>query len=288
MKFIPTKVTRTIGRSLLQTKKNSPHIFFAVGLAGAIGGTILACRATLKLEENVDEFRVGVKEVKEIAHKEGYSEQDYYRDLGYVYTKAALRLVKLYGPSVAIGTASVALLAGSHVQLTRRNHALTITLAAITQAYDEYRSRVRDEVGEGRELELYRGIQEEKIQSGGKSEIVKVVNPSGVSPYARFFDEFSINWKKDPEMNRFFIQCQQNYANHLLKARGHVFLNEVYDQLGLERSQAGAVVGWVLDGEGDGYIDFGMFEVRNSRFINQIERSILLDFNVDGVVYDKI
>jgi len=288
MKLIPNQVTQKIGRSILQTKKNSPHIFFALGVVGVVGSAVLACRSTLKLEEAVDEFKAEVQEVKEIGITEEHSEQEYYRDMGYVYGKSALRLAKLYGPPVIIGAASIALLAGSHAQLTRRNNALTITVATLAKAYDEYRERVRGEVGEDRELELYRGIETQKVEAGGKTEIVKVVNPSGVSPYARFFDEFSINWKKDPEMNRFFIQCQQNYANHLLNARGHVFLNEIYDMLGLERSQAGAVVGWVLDGEGDGYIDFGMFEVRNSRFVNQIERSILLDFNVDGVVYDKI
>jgi hypothetical protein len=85
-----------------------------------------------------------------------------------------------------------------------------------------------------------------------------------------------------------FLQCQQNYFNQQLKARGHVFLNEIYDAIGLERSKAGTIVGWVTDGNGDGYIDFGMFEDASRRFINGIEPSILLDFNVDGVIYDLI
>jgi hypothetical protein len=89
-------------------------------------------------------------------------------------------------------------------------------------------------------------------------------------------------------MNRLFVTCQQNYLNHVLQVRGHVFLNEAYDALGLERSTAGAVVGWVMGDNGDNYIDFGIFEAQNARFVNGSERSILLDFNVDGVIYDKI
>ena len=107
------------------------------------------------------------------------------------------------------------------------------------------------------------------------------------SIYARFFDETSTNWQRTQGYNQFFIQAQQNYANDLLKSRGHVFLNEVYDMLGLERSKAGAVVGWVK-GNGDNYIDFGVFqgdEWNAMRFVTGDERSILLDFNVDGVVY---
>jgi len=291
MKF--NTITRSIGRSALKTKKNSPHIFFGLGLIGVVGSTVLACRATLKLEETLDEAKKDLDVVKALATKATsakteYSEQEYYKDLGYVYTKSVVKLAKLYGPAVAIGGVSIAALTGSHVQLTRRNTALTVTLAAVSKAYQEYRERVKEELGSSRELEIFSDIRKETTEIDGKKAIVKVAGLNGFSPYARFFDEYSSNWQKDPEMNRIFLQCQQNYANHMLKARGHVFLNDVYDSLGLERTQAGAVVGWIYDGDGDGYIDFGMFEVSNNRFINGLERSVLLDFNVDGVVYDKI
>ena len=87
-----------------------------------------------------------------------------------------------------------------------------------------------------------------------------------------------------------FLNGQQNFANDLLQARGHVFLNEVYDMLGIPRSQAGAVVGWVKE-FGDGYVDFGIFDGKTSQarsFVNGEERNILLDFNVAGVIYDLI
>jgi hypothetical protein len=98
-------------------------------------------------------------------------------------------------------------------------------------------------------------------------------------------------WQRQYGQNQFFINCQQNYANERLRARGHIFLNEVYDMLGFERTKQGAVVGWLLNGEGDGYVDFGVFKNNEdtvSRFLNHHERNILLDFNVDGIIYDKI
>jgi hypothetical protein len=63
--------------------------------------------------------------------------------------------------------------------------------------------------------------------------------------------------------------------------------------LGIDRSKAGSVVGWVItkEGTGDNFIDFGVFDGDNPRardFVNGREGSILLDFNVDGVIYDKI
>ncbi len=289
MKLIPQSVTRTIARQILLSKKNSPHIFFVGGVIGIIGSGVLACRATLKLEDTLDEVKKDLDIVKALhdnpAPGSQYPEQEHHKDLGYVYGKSAVHLGRLYGPAIALGAVSIAALTGSHIQMTRRNTALTATLAAVSKAYDEYRIRVQGEIGKERELDIHRSIKEEK---NDKKELLKVTDPNGWSPYARFFDESCPNWVKDAELNRIFLQCQQTYANHLLRARGHVFLNEVYDSLGLERSRAGQVVGWVINGEGDGYVDFGMFEANSNRFINNLERNIILDFNVDGVVYDKI
>lgn len=295
MKF-PYATTRQIGRTLLVLKKNSPHLFFAGGLLGSVTSTVLACRATLKLDSTVDAIRTDIQKVKErkenpnLATMMGkeYTERDYIHDITQVYGQSAARLIKLYGPSVVLGVASAGALTGSHVQLTRRNSALTATAAALSKAYDDYRERVRAEVGEEKELALHRAITEQKVEIDGKKETVQIVNPLGLSAYSRVFDEASPEWQKDAELNYIFVKTQQNYANHLLHARGHVFLNEVYDALGLERSRAGAVVGWVLEGDGDGHIDFGLHLAHNSQFIDGNERSAWLDFNVDGIIYDKI
>lgn len=285
MRFVPVKVSRSIGRKVLTTKKNSPHIFFAAGVAGVVVSTVLACKATLKLEEKLDEIKV---KADAIPHPEPGMEVEHTKEVGLVYGKAVLDLGRLYGPALIVGTVSVACLTGSHVQLTRRNAALTFTLAAVSKAFDDYRLRVKEEIGEERELAIHRGVTTEVVEIDGKKEKIKVTDPNAWSPYARIFDEWNVNWQKDAEHNRIFLQCQQKYANDMLRARGHVFLNDVYDALGMERSRAGAVVGWIIDGDGDGYIDFGLFEARSARFINNQERSIILDFNVDGVVYNKI
>lgn len=292
MKLLPESVTRGIGHNILIAKKNSPHIFFAGGIVGVVTSTVLACKATLQLEKMVDEVKEDLSSVKEMNNNvvtvdgEKRPEQEYYKDLMCVYSKSAMKIGRLYGPSIAIGVVSITALTGSHVQLTRRNTALTVTLAAVSKAFDEYRIRVQEEIGKERELELHRAIREETIE--GEKKPIKVTDPNGWSPYARMFDEVNVNWTKSPEYNRIFIQCQQNYMNDLLRARGHVFLNDVYDALGMERSSAGAVVGWVINGNGDNFVDFGLFEATSSKFINNMERSIILDFNVDGVIYDKI
>lgn len=281
---IKNSVTRALSRQTLKIKKNSPHILFVSGVGGIIVSTVLACRATLKLEKTLDYIQA------DIPMLDG-PEGDQYdkKDVALAYTKGSFEIVKLYGPAVVVGSVSILALTGSHLQLTRRNTALTVAYTGLHQAYSEYRQRVRDHVGEDQERDLYFGVKTEEVEGdNGKMKKIKVVDPNGISVYARFFDEGSPNWQRDPEINRLFVQCQQNYANDLLQARGHVFLNEVYDMLGIDRSKAGQVVGWVISDDGDNYIDFGLFDCASSRFINGWERSVLLDFNVDGVIYDKI
>jgi hypothetical protein len=290
MKFDTGSITRGIGRSILHTKANSPHIFFALGLIGTVASTVLASRATLKLEKTLDEVKTDFQDVKALHSNldpEKYNQQEYFKDLGYVYGRSAGKFIHLYGPAVIIGGASIAALTGSHVQLVRRNAALTFTLAAVTKAYDEYRASVRKEIGDEREFELYHDIHTKELEIDGKKTSV-TYSGNTHSIYARFFDETCVHWEKDAEMNRMFLQHHENYANHKLNAYGHILLNDVYDALGFDRTSAGAVVGWVLNGDGDGYVSFGIFETENNRFVNGIERSILLDFNVDGIIYQLI
>jgi len=299
MRYMPNAITRKVARQVLLGKKRSPAILFAVGLATAVTSTVLACRATLKVEDLIEKTDSDIKNVKEMKADDDtiYPEKEYQRDTAYIYTRAAGSFVKLYGPSVAVGMISVACLTGSHKILTGRNAALTAAYAALEQGFNEYRRRVVDEYGSDKDRDFRYGseIREfvEETKQGPKVVEAKRVGPSGASVYARFFDEYSSSWSRRPEYNLLFLRCQQNYANDMLRARGHVFLNEVYDMLGVDRSQAGSVVGWVItkDGSGDNFIDFGVFDGDNPRardFVNGREGSILLDFNVDGVIYDKI
>lgn len=202
MRGIPVAFSQAVGRKILELRKESPHIFFVGGIIGSIAGTVLACRATLKLSDTLEEIESDIKAAKIL--REDNSE-DWRQDAVYIYARAGLQLGKLYGPAVIVSAASIAALTGSHVQLTRRNAALMAAYGVLQQAYEDYRERVKAELGEEKENELYLGMKEEKR---GK-EIVKVVDPNKWSPYARFFDEGSQFWRKDAEMNFLYVRCQQ-------------------------------------------------------------------------------
>lgn len=291
MKYVPNAVTRRAAKQMLLAKKNSPTLLFGAGVVGMVGSTVLACRATLKLHELVETAENDLQTAKSLEHRE-YSDHDRQKDVAIIYTRSVVRIGKLYAPAVLLGAASIGCLTKSHSILSERNLALTAAYAAVDKAFGEYRGRVVEKYGEEQDREFrYTSEEVEIIDDRGVQKTQLMPGPGAESMYARFFDQYSPNWSKEPEYNLLFLRCQQNYANDMLKARGHIFLNEVYDMLGLERSRAGAVVGWVVSRDGDNYIDFGVFngDSRNARdFVNGREGSILLDFNVDGIIYDKI
>ena len=311
MKFnkteIITHLTRTFNRTGLKIKKHSPEILLATGTVGIVASTVMACKATLKVEEIVDEAKEKIDTIHQVsadpAMAEKYSEEDGKKDLAIVYTQTVVKFIKLYGPSVTIGVASLACMIGSNRILNKRNAALAAAYAAVDKSFKEYRGRVIERFGKQMDRELRYNIKAQEIEettvdANGKETVTKktvdVMDPNSYSQYAIVFDDSNEGWDPDPERSKYFLIQQQNWANERLKSRGHLFLNEVYDMLGAKRTKAGAQVGWVYDEkncEGDNFVDFGIFDTNSPKardFVNGIEKVIVLDFNVDGYILDMI
>jgi Family of unknown function (DUF6353) len=294
MRFVPEVIGRTVARNSLQFQKVSPQVLLGVGIVGMVGSTVLACRATLKVDTVLDEAKSKLDLAKNLEHPD-YSEKDRSRDISLIYFQSGVKVARLYAPAVIVGVASIYALRTSHGILTKRNLALTAAYSALESGFDQYRARVVEKYGEDEDRNLRYGSQEVEIidPETKKKKKVTRVGLEDPSIYARFFDSYSSSWNKEPEYNLVFLKCQQNYANDLLRSRGHVFLNEVYDMLGIPRSKAGAVVGWLLspNGNTDNFVNFGVFDGREQvarDFVNGLEGAILLDFNVDGIIYDKL
>lgn len=300
-------INRVINKIKFKAVKHSPEILMGVGVIGVIGSTVLACRSTLKINDILEDSKKTIDTIHETRADEtitDYSEDDAKKDLTIVYTTTALSVVKLYLPSVLLGGLSITCILASQNVLRKRNVALAAALSTTTESFKKYRSSVVERYGERIDYELKHGIKAEKINTtvvdeNGKEKVKKeTVDVIGdldeYSEYSRFYDDGCTGWSKDPEYNLMFLKAQQQYANDKLQADGYLFLNDVYDMLGIPRSKAGQIVGWVYDTEnpsGDNYVDFGIFDVhkQNSRdFVNGYERTILLDFNVDGNVWEKM
>jgi hypothetical protein len=295
MNLVPVAIANQIARSTWGLQKSSPQILFGAGIVGVVSSTVLACRATLKAEETLQTHQERILLVKTMDITPEFTEKQQKKEVTIVYTKTVMEMMKLYAPAFIVGGLGIAALTSSNRILSRRNAGLAAAYKAIDSSFKQYRRRVVDRFGEEVDRDLRYDAQTVEIRNEKTGRINKVqrAGPAGASEYARFFDPLNENWSRDPEFNLVFLKCQQEYANQMLRARGHVLLNDVYDSLGIPRSRAGAVVGWVLNrnGEGDNFISFGVFdgttqEIRD--FVNGYEGSILLDINVDGVIYDKI
>ena len=303
---IINKSTRLLSSTKYQVKKYSPEILMIAGITGTIVGTVLACKATTKVSEIMEEKNKLVEDVhtclndKEIE----YTEEDSKRDLTIIYAQTGVKLFKLYSPAIGVMVLSFASIIYGHKVLKKRNVAIAAAYAAIDKGFKQYRKNVIEEFGEGVDQQMRFGLKSKEVKKKDKDgktikETEYYIDPDSnpldnISEYARFFDATSNNFEKDPEYNMMFLRRQQDYANEMLKSRGHLFLNEVYDLLDIPRSRAGQVVGWVYDKDGntkgDNYVDFGLYsnDQGTRRFINGLEYNILLDFNVDGVIYDMI
>lgn len=290
---------RKAAPAVFSLRKHSPKILFSAGVVGFAATVVLATRATMKLEKLVEDVEKTKAEIEAaVVGKQStiYSEDDAKKDLAILYSRFFIKLIKLYGPAIVVGAASVAALTGSHVILSNRVTNLTAAYAVLDKGFREYRRRVVEKLGKEQDEEFRFGTEEyDEVEetSEGPLIVTKQGPLNGRSIYARVFDEGSTQWSREPNKNQFFLRATQDYANDLLRSKGIVFLNDIYDMLGLARSPEGQVVGWVNGSKnGDGYIDFGIFENADKftsiRFIRGDERNVILDFNVDGVVYDQL
>lgn len=299
-------VTRNFNKIGFQLKKHSPEILVVAGVVGAVTSAVMACKATTKVHDILEDTKTKVDQVHEILAnddipEEKYSVEDSKKDLAIIYAQTGFEFVKLYGPSVALGVLSITAILTSNNILRKRNLALAAAYTTIDRSFKEYRGRVVERFGKDLDHELKYNIKAKEIEEtvtnedgteATETKTVDVANPTEYSDYARFFDEACSGWTKDPELNLMFLKRQQSYANDLLQRRGYLFLNEVYDMLGIPRTKAGQVVGWVYDENcpvGDNYVDFGIYDIHREKcrdFVNGYERTILLDFNPDGNILD--
>ena len=290
---------------IFSAKKHSPEILLVTGVIGTVASTVMACKATLKVNDVLEDAKVNLDKIHECAGKpelaEKYTEHDAKKDTTIVYIQTGLKIAKLYAPAIALGVLSIGSIAASNHILRKRNAAMAAAYATLDSAFKAYRGRVVERFGEEVDKELKYGVKavevkEKEETEDGKAKTVKktlnVVNPNDPSTfneYTRIFGQGNPIWQKDHMYNLMFLRAQQSYFNDKLRVDGIVFLNDVYKALGIPISKAGQYVGWVYDPknentQGDNYIDFGIYEayIPSETIEGKYEKTIVLDFNVDG------
>jgi hypothetical protein len=297
--------TKTFFKVAGKVKRYSPEILMVAGVAGVTTAAVLAARATLRLESVIEKAENQADEVKE-THRKGEfeSETAYTKALGKVYINRSVDVLKLYTPALSVGLVGIGCLLGSHGVMNQRNVASIAAYKSLESGFEQYRKRVTDELGPEKEALIRSGLVEKTVdtvdEDGKKTGTETVLEPYNNlgSAYGRVFDEYNDSWSRIPGQNQMHLFHQQNYLNDKLEAQGYLFLNDVYAALDFPKTTAGQVVGWLSKGHpnfdpmnNDGQIDFGLDKIvsqQKSDFVNAFEKSVWLDFNVDGIMYNLI
>ena len=305
------KMTRTFHKVGFKLKKHSPEILVIAGVIGTVTSAVMACKATLKVKDVIDETKETIEDIHyctgkglKTADGEEYTQEIANKELTIVYVQTGWKFAKLYGPAVLLGIASIGCMVGSNKILRKRNIALGAAFTAMDKSFKEYRGRVIEKFGKDLDRELRfntkaEQIEETVVDENGKestvTKTVEIVDPNVThSIYSVVFCEGNTGWTKNAELNKVFLLQQQNYANDKLRLNGLLTLNEVYDMIGAPRTAYGQLAGWVYTEDssvGDNFVDFGIFDINSEKkcdFINGIERSIILDFNCIGNILDYI
>ena len=290
--------------------KYSPEIFAGLGCVGLVAAGVIACKKTLKITEIKEKKKDILNQIDEM-EKNGladenveYTAEDAANDRRIVKVKTVLDYVKLYSIPVGIAIVSVGSIFWGHKILRKRNGALIAAYTAIDQSFKEYRKRVVGKFGSDvdRQLKFGTDIVEEKSKvkdEDGKTKTVttkkEVINgPLRYSAYAIIYQDGCNGWSEDPEDSKEFLIRLEKIFTAKLRREGHLFLNDVYEALGVKKTKAGQIVGWIYkpeDPERDNYVSFNIFNnnsAASGRFVNGYEPNVIIDPNVDGPIIDLI
>ena len=320
-KFVVNAVAKAgvaAGKASLKLKAASPELMLAGGLIAGGAALVAACIATKKVveEKTVSKAQDKLDDIQKKADGaiKQLDEGDFSGLVGYdnvddckkdinknrkieslkVYRHLALELAKKYSLSVFLTMLSVGLIMGSHGVLKKRYISSTLAYKALDEAYKDYRRRVQEAVGEDKEKHLFLGTEESGettvYDENGNEKTVKDIVKTQAKKYSPYEFDWNAqtapgNWEANSDYNLMFLKGIQNYANDLLHSRGHVFLNEVLDGIGLQRTQEGQSLGWCM-GLGDDFVDFGLEEYFTDEYSDASQdgylKNIHLNMNCDG------
>lgn len=305
-------ITRNLHKIGFELKKHGPEILVVAGVVGTVTSAVMACKASTKVTDILNEAQAKLGAIKEIAETDAqreesnFTKEDVVKAQAIIYMKTGVELLKLYGPSLALGVASITSILAGHDILRKRNVAIAAAYATLDKGFKSYRNRVVERFGEELDKELRYNIKAVEVketvvdEDGKKKTVKKTIKVSDpvdqFSDYARCFSPGNIGWDDDPEFSLMFLKRQQEAANKILKSKGYLLLNDVYDMLGFHKTVAGQTVGWLYrpnddNHRGDNYVDFGIYRIdipENIKFVNGDEKCIWLDFNVDGPIVGQV
>lgn len=285
------KIQQMVGSVKLGAKRNAPELLLGLGLVTGTASIVLTGKASVKAKALTDGVQNKKLQLSGQFEVDCLTEEEFKNELRSVYIKYALDLAKEYAVPVSLYAATVASVFASYKIQKNRQIALSTALAACTTAYTTLLGKLKmgaehgltaKEVIDGCEV-IQNGVDEngEPIYEKSQGE------PVNDSLYKVRFDNYSTCWEKDKFQNESTLRSEECWANDRLRLQGYLFLNDVYDRLGLPRTKAGQIVGWIKGSNGDGFVDFGIVDAETYADVRFDYNAFDLEFNVDGDILTK-
>lgn len=287
------------GKSIRFGKAHGPSILVGAGILGMAVTTYRAVKESETAQIELDTIEYNLANAKNTKEK------------AIVYANGTKNLAYNYKTTLLGFTLSTTAILTGYSIMKKRYLGATMAITVLSKQFDTYRKACIEENGVAADHRYMNGLTKKKMdvidENGKKKKEDCLVDTNGIDEnfsYCRYFDDEeagSVYDKKNKTMNIAIINMANTTLNETLKARGHVLLNDAYEALGLTRTYAGGVTGWlsrafyenVLESEywasADNYINITYDIVKKfDKETGEYKDSILLDFNVDGVVIDKI
>lgn len=296
-------ITTAFYTGVARISKHAPTILSVTASAGVIATGYLAWKAGTRFEDV--EGRDWDRRKECLRNADTIPDEDVPKIERKNRILFILDTVRTVTPAAIVGAATITMIYFSNSISKKRLAAMGAAYATLQTAFDGYKRTMVEALGK----ESVEKILKPKLPNVGKSaeEILSSDNKSdaanvsdavvnslkALSPYARIIaEESSTCWDPNEDYTSQNLAAVQLWANRRLERKGHLFLNEVFDQLGLSRTREGAVVGWLKNGEGDNYVSFGDFDASIYRVpsddYTRVDSNFIVDFNVDGVIWDRI
>lgn len=273
-----------IGKIKLGAKKNAPELLLGGALVTGTACVITTAIASTKAVKIIEELNVTkVAIAGDIG--EDYTEQDAAKDLKKLYIDTGIELAKKYAIPFALYSATIAAVFCSYKVQKKREIALSAALATVSTAYATLVNKLKAGAEHGLTAkEIMDGVEIEEVVDENGEVIATKVQGDAVkdNPFTDRFDKYSTAWENDKDQNLMTLMAEQNWANDRLKLEGFVFLNDVRKRLGLPPTKEGQILGWLRDGDGDGFIDFGIEDCEFIEGPGYDDNAFTLNFNVDG------
>lgn len=202
-------------------RQNSPAILAGLGATGTVVTGYLCARAG---------FKHGYRVAQDDEHG------------GATYTKKEWLNVfgKVYIPPIIAGTVSIGCIIGGVRIGNRRTAAITAAYSLSEKAFQEYRDKVTEKLGERKEQQVRDEIAQEKAVAGTPSREIVLMGAGDVLCYDLQTDRPFLGTMEG-------LKKAQNDVNFRVLKDGYAYLSDFYSMIGVylpKESQYGYNMGW--------------------------------------------